>query len=460
VNELPEGWKHERGENIYKLVRGVTYDKVHARSEPGEGLVPILRANNIQNGTIQIEDLVYVPEGYVSQNQYLQPGDLLIATSSGSRDVVGKTATAQPNHQKFAFGAFCSVARPKTPEIAPWIFYYTRSSAYREYVESVALGININNFRTRDLAALPLPLPPLAEQRRIVARLDALLGHVRRARAELARVPGLIERQKQAVLAQAFAGELTAAWRVSSEPQQVFSQLESVRKQRNVTNKPIKRKIAASFPDFEIPVTWEWISPDEIASDEPYSIGIGPFGSNLLKSDYRQEGVRLIFVRDIRRERFDDTDARYVSIEKATELYQHITTGGDVLITKMGEPPGDSTLYPFNAESAVITSDCIKLRSHPSLAIPQYLVFCIRSPIVKEQIEEITMGVAQRKVSLDRFRQIALPTPPLPEQHEIVARIETAFARIERSAAEAARAAALLDRMEQATLAQAFRGEL
>lgn len=213
TGELPKGWREEPGETVFKLIRGVTYEKSVARSEAGNDLVPILRANNIQGGLIEADDLVYIPKAYVSTNQYLQPGDILIATSSGSRDVVGKTTIANSEYSAFAFGAFCSVARPNSTINPTWLFYYTRSRAYREYVEGVALGININNFRTRDLAAMPIPLPPLDEQRRIVAKLDALFAHTQRARAELARVPKLVERAKQAVLAKAFSGELTREWR-------------------------------------------------------------------------------------------------------------------------------------------------------------------------------------------------------------------------------------------------------
>ena len=81
-----------------------------------------------------------------------------------------------------------------------------------------------------------------------------------------------------------------------------------------------------------------------------------------MRTDYRDKGVRLIFVRDIRREVFDDADARYVTMQKAKELHQHIVHGDEVLITKMGDPPGDTALYPQKAKPAIITADCIKLK--------------------------------------------------------------------------------------------------
>ena len=213
MSELPETWVDVKGSNLFSLVRGVSYEKKDVCTQPAEGLVPVLRANNIQSGEIVANDLVYVPSRYVKEEQYLRLGDILIATSSGSRDVVGKTAQAKNEHTSFAFGAFCCVARPRMSSHADWLYFYTRSSEYRRYVEEVALGININNFRNRDLEVLPIVLPPLNEQRRIVAKLDRLFARSRSAREELKRIPKLCDRYKQAVLAAACSGRLTADWR-------------------------------------------------------------------------------------------------------------------------------------------------------------------------------------------------------------------------------------------------------
>jgi len=310
----------------------------------------------------------------------------------------------------------------------------------------------------KDISSFPIALPPKAEQRRIVAKVDEMTARIARGRKELDRIPTLIARYKQRLLALAFSGELTAGWRKASPALQTA--LEKVRKGRNTDTKLARRKRAASLPDFDIPKTWAWISPDEVAADAKYSIGIGPFGSNLVRTDYRESGVRLVFVRDIRREKFEDSDARYVDQSKAAELHQHIASPGDVLITKMGDPPGDSSLFPMDAEPAVITADCIKLTPNDQLATAKYLNFAIRSEIVQSQFKAITAGVAQQKVSLDRFRQLALPIAPLDEQAEIVRRIEAAFSWLDRMAANHAAAARLLPKLDAAILAKAFRGEL
>jgi type I restriction enzyme S subunit len=102
----------------------------------------------------------------------------------------------------------------------------------------------------------------------------------------------------------------------------------------------------------------------------------------------------------------------------------------------MGEPPGDSTVYPLGLPDAVITADVIKLTPGPDI-LPSYLSMAIGSQYVRRQILSITSGVAQRKVSLARFRDnIKIPLPPLQEQHVIVGSVErwhSAIGLVERS---------------------------
>ena len=311
----------------------------------------------------------------------------------------------------------------------------------------------------REISELPISLPPLPEQKRIVVKVDGLTARTARARTDLARIPTLIARYKQRLLALAFSGELTGGWR-DKQVEPLTTRLKSVRATRKTDKRLSRRKRYALEPDFALPSTWDWISPDEVVADAKYSIGIGPFGSNLVRTDYRESGVRLVFVRDIRRERFDDDNARFIDPIKAKELHQHLARPGDVLITKMGDPPGDSALFPDDEKPAVITADCIKMTPHADLVEASFLNYCIRSPQVQSQFKAITAGVAQQKVSLDRFRQLALPVAPLAEQAEVVRRIESAFNWLDRVAADHAAASKLLPKLDAAILAKAFRGEL
>jgi len=174
----------------------------------------------------------------------------------------------------------------------------------------------------------------------------------------------------------------------------------------------------------ELPEGWVWASPEQVSAGEPYSLAIGPFGSSLKVSDYKTEGVPLIFVRNIRSGSFGGENTVYVTADKAVELSAHSVEAGDILVTKMGDPPGDVCRYPANRPPAVITADCIKLRVIKLGIDPSFIEYAMASRVVQDQILGITKGVAQLKVNLANFSSIALPVPPHAEQARIVVEVD------------------------------------
>ena len=168
--ELPQGWAWVKGRDLFTVVRGVTYQKADAKDAPAEGLLPILRANNIR-GSINFDDLVYVPASLISEDQLLRSGDYVVCLASGSKNLVGKAAPFRPE-VTCSFGAFCGAIRPITD--AAYFAVYLASPMYRESVSEASAGIGINNLKGSSLLDLDIALPPLPEQSRIVTRVTAL----------------------------------------------------------------------------------------------------------------------------------------------------------------------------------------------------------------------------------------------------------------------------------------------
>lgn len=161
------------------------------------------------------------------------------------------------------------------------------------------------------------------------------------------------------------------------------------------------------------------VTPDELGGSSKSAVVIGPFGSSLRTADFRETGVPLIFVRDIRAGDFSQPRA-FVSEEKASELRAHLALPGDLVLTKMGDPPGDVAIYD-GPVPALITADCIRLRPADGYDA-RYLLHAFRTRQVRQQVLDITSGAAQKKVSLERFRtRIAVPVPSLDKQHRIAA---------------------------------------
>src|SRR5262245_25776337 len=173
--------------DLAEQIRGVSYDKEDASSTPRAGYLPVLRAGNITDDGLLFDDLVFVPAGRIAEKQKIRRNDIVIATSSGSLDVVGKAARALQDYEG-GFGAFCKVLRPG-PQVDPSYFaHFFRTPEYRRRVSALAGGVNINNLRNEHLDTMLLPLPSPPEQQRIAGirdKADTLRAKRRAANARL-----------------------------------------------------------------------------------------------------------------------------------------------------------------------------------------------------------------------------------------------------------------------------------
>lgn len=242
------------------------------------------------------------------------------------------------------------------------------------------------------LEGLPVFHPPLRQQRGIAKVLDAVDAAIRSTETLIAK----LEQMKHGLLHDLLTrgidenGELRDSER---HPEQfMVSKLGLVPKQ------------------------WRVLSLQEASASIPGSTTIGPFGSNLVASDYRTSGVPVVFVRDIRADGFKWISDVYVSVDKAAQLAAHVTLPGDILATKMGLPPCIAALHPDDARPAVITADVIRLRPDIDVVDAGWLVASINSETVRKQVRAITGGVTRPKVTLRDFRQILIAVPPITEQ--------------------------------------------
>lgn len=173
-----------------------------------------------------------------------------------------------------------------------------------------------------------------------------------------------------------------------------------------------------------LPKDWNVLTMQSVAEDSRGSTVIGPFGSDLVASDYRSDGVPVVFVRDIKENSFRWVSNTFISNEKAQRLSAHSVSGDDVVVTKMGLPPCIAATYPDNMPDGVITADIIRVRPNKTKVFSEWLSLVINSDEVKKQVEKITAGVTRPKVTLKDFRQLQGRFPPRTEQYEILKRLE------------------------------------
>jgi type I restriction enzyme S subunit len=204
---LPE-WDNIELSKIANLERGISYQKEDSSSAPKPNYVPILRATNIQEDDLILDKyLVYIHEDKIKKNQFLQIGDIVICMSSGSKDLVGKSAQLWKKW-KGSFGTFCSVIRFNYSINQKFGGYFFQSPIYRKFIKNKSAGININNIYNKDLEALIIPLPTLGEQKKIVLETEILLKLADEMNKMVETKLGQLNQLRQSILQRAFTGQL------------------------------------------------------------------------------------------------------------------------------------------------------------------------------------------------------------------------------------------------------------
>lgn len=204
---LPKSWQLKTLDSFGFFIRGVSYKKEQLLKEKTLNSVFLLRANNIQE-KLDLADLQIVPKE-LAEGKIIQDDDILFAMSSGSKHIVGKNIILQ-NLQDYSFGAFCGLFRITNKALNPcYLAYFLQSDFYKKYIIKFAKGTNINNLKFGDLEKLPIPIPPLEIQRRIVKRLDEAFSRIESGTKHLKSAKDNLTKYKQSLLKSAFNGTLT-----------------------------------------------------------------------------------------------------------------------------------------------------------------------------------------------------------------------------------------------------------
>ena len=174
-----------------KQIRGVSYKPTDLHNDLNDNSVILLRANNISDGKLNFDDVVYVDKSKVKEEQYLKKGDILVCASSGSKELVGKAAFVKKDFTA-TFGAFCKLIRPMGC-IAEYLGHYFNSPTYREKISALALGANINNIRNEHIDELFVCFPNELEQKSIASLLDKVTNLIDKRKEQLSKLDELVK---------------------------------------------------------------------------------------------------------------------------------------------------------------------------------------------------------------------------------------------------------------------------
>lgn len=445
--ELPEGWVWT------PLGEAIEFNY-------GKGLPA--RRRNVSGGVS-----VYGSNGVVGcHDKALTSSPVLIVGRKGSvGEVHLSSAPCWPIDTTYFVDRFPSGLDPT------FLFRYLRSQRLRDLDRSTAVpGIN-----REDLYRLSIPLPPLNEQQRIVAKIEALFGQSRTARQALDRIPPLLKKFRQSVLAAAFRGDLTRDWREQNPDVEPASELlDRIRAERRLKweedlrargKDPRKTKYEEPNPvDIgelpKLPEQWVWTNVGRLATPEPYALVDGPFGSNLKTADYAEKGVRVIRLQNIGESEFKDRDYAFISRAKFETLQKHRICPGDLIFATLGDPVARVCRFPVDHPVALVKADCIRFKVDAACAKSLYVMWALNTVDAHKRAEAAAHGIGRLRVNLNEIKQLPVPLAPPLEQRQIVAIIKDFFHQADaiEAAVEVARRRA--EKLEQSILARAFRGEL
>ncbi len=202
----------QRGISLGKVaeaVRGVTYSRPDVGPARDPDHIGLLRATNFDDGQMAVDsDLVYVHKRCVKPVQYLRQGDVIVASSSGSLSVVGKSFLLDESGSAATFGAFCTVLRPKSGQVPSFLAYWIRRPDVRRAWSAAAGGTNINNLRPKDMLATQVPNLPVEQQVALSKLLRGQEEALRRLCEQLLSEVRRGQALRKALLAAAFSGRL------------------------------------------------------------------------------------------------------------------------------------------------------------------------------------------------------------------------------------------------------------
>ena len=308
-----------------------------------------------------------------------------------------------------------------------------------------------------------IPVPPATEQIRIVAKLEKLLAKVDACKERLEKIPAILKRFRQSVLAAACSGSLTEDWRENyPTTERAGAMIETIT--RTSDGPRLRRGIPNEVPvpddvrDWEMPDTWASCSAAELLKNGVLEdLKDGNHGANHPKvTEFTEEGLAFITAAQVNNFRIDYEGAYKISGEPLNRLRVGFAKNGDVIYTHKGSV----------GRVAVADRDCILspqttyYRPRRDTLVPEYLMLFLASKFFAQQVNAVKEQTTRDFVPISEQYLLFHRIPPINEQHEIVRRVEALFKIADDIEKRYQKARVHVDKLTQSILAKAFRGEL
>lgn len=362
------------------------------------------------DGTITYKTGVIIP---FSETKFrtAPAGTVFVCSEGGSAGK--KTALVK---EEVCFGNKLFAIVNKNDEFTPkYIYYYTRYEAFLRQFKSMAStlmgGITVKNFGN-----IKIPVPPLPEQERIVARIEELFSELDKAVETLKTTKQQLAVYRQAVLKEAF--------------------------------------------DVALKYTEKLMSIEEFLVTDRKGMSTGPFGTMIKKHEHKQDGVPMLGIENIGEGKFVNGNKIFVTKEKAKELKSFVLKSGDIIISRSGTV-GEICAVPAYMEGALLSTNLMRVSLNLQKVLSEYFIYMFQSKgVVLDQVKELCKGSTRIFLNQTILKQIKFPIPSIAKQKEIISEIEARMSTcgsIEKTVDTALQQA---EAMRHSILKQTFEGRL
>lgn len=452
--DLPVGWASAKLSEVVEPGALIQYGIL----QPGPDLaggVPYVRPTEIVNDKIDVGAVRRTAPEIATKyhRSALKAGDVILSIVGS----IGKVATVPASLDGANITQSSARLRPQTGLIeSPFLANLLRSPHARKLYEEAELGTGVPRLNIGDIREMVVPLAPLAEQRRIVTQVEALLEQVNRAKGRLNRVSQILKRFRQAVLAAAFSGELTKEWR-DDHPKCVAVHLPEpspeARRGRRGANLSGDGALLVDDELPELPDTWSYARADRLtASGTVITYGI------VLPGPEVEGGVAYVRGQDVEDGRLRTDALRHTTREIVAKHERSALRAGDILLCIIRNLR--VCVVPAGLDGANITQGLVRIRTSPEAVVRDFLALYLMSPLAQGWMKRRYFGMDMPRINVEDARAIPVALPPLEEQAEIARQVGRLFALADAIERRVEAATARAEKLPQAILSKAFSGEL
>ena len=422
--EIPESWEWVRWGTLSESIQ-------YGYNAPAKekGRIKMVRISDIQKGEIAWATTPFCDIEEKDIDAYkLKKNDILFARTGGT---VGKSYLVSEEPQEAIYAGYLIRTRYSSQLCPQYLKFFMDSSLYWEQLKDGTIATAQPNCNGQKLAKMILPLPPLAEQKRIVSKIEELLPKIDeygKAQESLDKLnEELPERLKKSILQEAIEGRLVPQ-DLNDEPASVLLDKIRAEKKRLMKEGKLKKKDLEETPisedeiPFEIPDSWEWVKFGNLVST---STGKTPARGN---TDFWGNDYPWVSISDMKQGEIIKSTKECISQKAANDCFHNVISTKGTLIMSFKLTVGRTSILGIDAyhNEAIIS---IKTYADKDNITRNYLAVIL--PIIANSGDSKN-AIKGKTLNSTSIYNLLVPLPPLAEQKRIVSKIEELFHEIDK----------------------------